>query len=489
MENSISLRSKKAMTKEEYIALTLSKWEQLEALKERGNLYDYEKEFDELWVDLGRSVLEKSISEVPNNRRKKKKLGTRYGSIEIARVHAWSEGIGGYQMSPYLQELYAYGGQSDNYQESCEQMTKYLRIAFNTSQMERITQHYGAQYSFASPDFGRVSTRPERAVAESERVPHESWDSRSGGSRSPLPNPSLESLETPLESAALLPESMDLALHFGGQALLEQMACIQREAVNPQGTIYCMMDGSMIQTREGTAANDWKEVKLGRIFRAEDLKRVDKHHHQIAKSLYLAHLGTSNVFTKQLEMVLNTVLQSTHPIVFINDGSTWIWNWIEEHCPGCTQILDFYHLKEKLSAGSKYLFNNPTESHQWLDQQIERLFQDDVPSVLADLKTKLSTLSKTKAQEVGKVRNYILNNQKRITYKTFLEQGFLIGSGPIESAHRVVLQKRLKQSGQRWTQKGAQNVMNLRVLHQSGLWNHLINQLKIQAKPIPAQTA
>jgi hypothetical protein len=72
MENFISLRSKKAMTKEEYIVLTLSKWEQLEALKEQVHLYDYEKNFDELWVDLGRSVLEKSIGEVPKNRRKKK---------------------------------------------------------------------------------------------------------------------------------------------------------------------------------------------------------------------------------------------------------------------------------------------------------------------------------------------------------------------------------------------------------------------------------
>jgi Uncharacterised protein family (UPF0236) len=389
-------------------------------------------------------------------------------------------------MSPYLQELYAYGGQSDNYQESCEQMTKYLRIAFNTSQMERITQHYGAQYSFASPDFRPGSTHPERALADLESPPDESRDSRIGV----FAHPSLESLPPPLELAVgvLLPES-SAPFSLGGQALLEQMACFQRESVHPQGTIYCMMDGSMIQTREGSAANDWKEVKLGRIFRAEDLKTVDKHHCQIAQSLYLAHLGTSDVFTQQLGMILKTVLQSTHPVVFINDGSTWIWNWIEEYCPKSTQILDFYHLKEKLSAGSKFLFNNPTESQQWLDQQIERLFQDDVQTVLAELKTKLSTLSKTKAQEIQKVHNYIWNNQKRITYKTFLEQGFLIGSGPIESAHRVVLQKRLKQSGQRWTQKGAQNVMNLRVLHQSGLWNHLINQLKIQAKPIPDPAA
>ena len=47
----------------------------------------------------------------------------------------------------------------------------------------------------------------------------------------------------------------------------------------------------------------------------------------------------------------------------------------------------------------------------------------------------------------------------------------LIGSGAIESAHRNVLHKRLKQPGQRWSKKGLQNMINLRVLNKSGHWN------------------
>jgi hypothetical protein len=95
MENSLSLGSKKAMTKEEYIALTLSKWEQLEALKELGNLYDYEKNFDELWVDLGRSVLEQSIGEVPKNRRKKKSSGLDTEALRSQGSMLGVKGMGG----------------------------------------------------------------------------------------------------------------------------------------------------------------------------------------------------------------------------------------------------------------------------------------------------------------------------------------------------------------------------------------------------------
>lgn len=62
------------MTKEEYIALASSKYDELKSLQGKDNFYDYEKEFDEIWRDLGRSVLEKNLGEVGEDRRKKKRL-------------------------------------------------------------------------------------------------------------------------------------------------------------------------------------------------------------------------------------------------------------------------------------------------------------------------------------------------------------------------------------------------------------------------------
>ncbi|MFV0345788.1 MAG: hypothetical protein ACK5IQ_06010, partial [Bacteroidales bacterium] len=56
-------------------------------------------------------------------------------------------------------------------------------------------------------------------------------------------------------------------------------------------------------------------------------------------------------------------------------------------------------------------------------------------------------------------------NIKRMKYKTFLDNGLLIGSGAIESAHRDILQQRLKLSGQRWTKKGLQQIANLRIYY------------------------
>ncbi len=60
------------MTEEEYITLARQKYQALQALKTNPTFYDYEKSFDEIWQELGRQVLEKNLSEVPLDRRKKK---------------------------------------------------------------------------------------------------------------------------------------------------------------------------------------------------------------------------------------------------------------------------------------------------------------------------------------------------------------------------------------------------------------------------------
>lgn len=60
------------MTKEEYLALASEKYDELQALKQIDNFYDYEKEFEKIYKELGRTLFEKSLSELPANRRKKK---------------------------------------------------------------------------------------------------------------------------------------------------------------------------------------------------------------------------------------------------------------------------------------------------------------------------------------------------------------------------------------------------------------------------------
>jgi len=60
------------MTKEEYLQLAAQKYEELKKLEDSENLYDYEKNFDKIWRDLGQKVLNKNLGEGGKDRRKKK---------------------------------------------------------------------------------------------------------------------------------------------------------------------------------------------------------------------------------------------------------------------------------------------------------------------------------------------------------------------------------------------------------------------------------
>jgi len=63
------------MTKEEYLSIASQNWDNLHSLKSSSeNLYEYEKTFDELWVEFGRISLEGSLGEISEDRRKKKSV-------------------------------------------------------------------------------------------------------------------------------------------------------------------------------------------------------------------------------------------------------------------------------------------------------------------------------------------------------------------------------------------------------------------------------
>lgn len=69
------------MTESNFIALAQKRYAELQALNKIDNFYDYEKEFAKIWQELGKSVLEANLSDVPADRRKKKHLPDLEGSV------------------------------------------------------------------------------------------------------------------------------------------------------------------------------------------------------------------------------------------------------------------------------------------------------------------------------------------------------------------------------------------------------------------------
>jgi hypothetical protein len=59
------------MTKEQLVEAVSAHYDELNALNKIDNFYDYEGDFVKLWAKMGREVLEKNISTLPADRRKK----------------------------------------------------------------------------------------------------------------------------------------------------------------------------------------------------------------------------------------------------------------------------------------------------------------------------------------------------------------------------------------------------------------------------------
>lgn len=225
--------------------------------------------------------------------------------------------------------------------------------------------------------------------------------------------------------------------------------------------LYVLMDGSMLLTRDKEQA--WKEVKLCRMFYNTDrVESVSTHRNMITDSRYVAHLGGHEAF---LDKVVDVIPPGSPP-VFMADGAKWIWNWVNEYYPNSTQILDFYHCKEHLCSFAKEYFTEQ-EALMWVEDGINKLKTEQVGVFLKELE-ELPDKNKNLHKSKNKLLNYLTNNKERINYGKFLREGLLIGSGPIESANREVIQKRMKLSGQRWTVQGAKQMLNLRTCYKSG---------------------
>ena len=65
------------MTEQEFLELCRSKYQEINKLNEIKDFYQYEKQFDQTMVELSRMLLERNLSQVPVDRRKKNTLQIR----------------------------------------------------------------------------------------------------------------------------------------------------------------------------------------------------------------------------------------------------------------------------------------------------------------------------------------------------------------------------------------------------------------------------
>ncbi len=130
--------------------------------------------------------------------------------------------------------------------------------------------------------------------------------------------------------------------------------------------------------------------------------------------------------------------------------------------------MDFYHACEYLAAAAATCSPQPKG---WLGEQKERLKTNELEAVLASFASHLEPANIPDEEAPVRVcHRYLSNRHHQLDYRGALEQGLPIGSGEIESAHRYVVQQRLKRPGAWWSLEHAEHMLALRLNRANGQW-------------------
>lgn len=237
----------------------------------------------------------------------------------------------------------------------------------------------------------------------------------------------------------------------------------------PADTVYVLVDGSMVSTREG-----WKETKLGMVFRDEHhVPSEPQQRGIISNARYAAHLGSAGAFKERLRAAIDAEeAHRANHVVWVADGARELWNLASTLCPDATQILDWFHAVENGTVAGGVLFGEGRKAEQlrsmWKARLETLLMCGDIDKLIRELMDCLPEL-KTAEQKtaLNNLVRYYRNNSGRMNYKSYRERGLMIGSGPIESAHRHVIQKRMKLAGQHWETQKANEMAQMRAAYRT----------------------
>lgn len=246
--------------------------------------------------------------------------------------------------------------------------------------------------------------------------------------------------------------------------------------------LYVQADGGMVPIRGKTPENrlktEYKEVKVGVVFRTEDIIRrksaKGKEICRITKKRFATSIGKGVEHFAQLlkRVAAEAGSMRAQTIVFISDGADWLDHMRERLFPRSVHILDWYHASEHLWNCGKAIFgeNETASVREWVEPLREMLWNGMAEAVCERLLFEAKRRPRVQTPII-ELHNYYKSRLDKMRYPHFRRMGFFIGSGAVESAHKYLVQSRLKQAGMKWTIDGASAIIRLRQMLYDGSWD------------------
>jgi len=191
---------------------------------------------------------------------------------------------------------------------------------------------------------------------------------------------------------------------------------------------------------------------------------------------------------KEVEAMVSRLPEDVTKIVLM-DGGRNLWGYVDSHpkYEGYEKILDFHHTLEHLSQGAEGLFGKGTQESQAWYRKMEGLLlerEEGAVCVIRSLEYYLLSYEykETSRGLIQSCLTFFCNNKHRMEYKRFRDNGWPIGSGPVEGACKNIVKLRMCRSGMRWSLRGGQTILTLRSIVKSNRWELFWNAYKQQNK-------
>jgi len=252
-----------------------------------------------------------------------------------------------------------------------------------------------------------------------------------------------------------------------GEILQRELAPSASALDRPKERLYVQNDGSMLPIVGGA----WKEAKVGVLVREGNYLSQREHKRGVVQQgRYVAVLGGQDAFRELMREALDVEKWGRfRETIWLGDGARGNWNLADALCPTAVKILDLGHsLQNGSTCGKALLGENDPFVEDW-NKRFEQLVRaGDVDTVVRELmECLLETTTEAQVNALDSLVGYYRANQDRMRYPEFLAKGYMIGTGIVESAHRHVLQGRIKLAGQHWSEDGGRRMTRLRAAYRT----------------------
>jgi hypothetical protein len=212
------------------------------------------------------------------------------------------------------------------------------------------------------------------------------------------------------------------------------------------------MDGGMVHIRE----EGWKEFKVGTVFDIDVRLQRDPHTHDFVQRphglhmAYTAVLGTMREFGPLLwALAWHHGVPMAADSSVTADGAEWIWNLVKDYFPDSVQIVDWYHACQHLAEAAHALYpEDDARAQRWFRKRCRNLYKGEIDKITM----RLDTAGLTKQSR------YFHTYWRKMQYQSFLEEGYPVGSGTVESGIKQ-FKNRLTGPGMRWSRPGVKRML------------------------------